>query len=104
MKLCRLTQWSASVVLLQETVTAHCAYVWLYVPAGHLIRPTNWYLYVPVCSGAMKPQLADIFELPVVVYFPPDATVIGPVDWAPSGKVMIMFTVPGNPEADTVQF
>src|SRR5437016_2937549 len=52
----------------------------------------------------MKPQLADMFELPVVVYVPPDATVIGPVDDAPSGKVMIMFTVDGSPQAETVQF
>jgi hypothetical protein len=36
--------WRASSVLFQETVTVHWAYIWLYVPAGHLILPTNWYL------------------------------------------------------------
>jgi hypothetical protein len=51
----------------------------------------------------MKPQLADIFELPVVVYVPPEATVIGPVPEAPLGKVVIMFTVDGSPQAETVQ-
>ena len=51
----------------------------------------------------MNPQLADMFEFPVVVYVPPGATVIGPVDWAPSGNVMIMFTVEGSPQAETVQ-
>ena len=58
---------------------------------------------MPVCSGAMKPQDADMFELPVVVIVPLEA-VIGPVDCPPLGKVMIMFTVEfGSPEAETVQ-
>src|SRR5215467_4565275 len=53
----------------------------------------------------MSPQVADMFELPVVVKVPSDETVMGPVNWPPSGKVMIMFTVElvGSPRAEVVQ-
>src|SRR5207248_9818820 len=51
----------------------------------------------------MKPHDDDMFELPVVVNVPPEATVIGPIDCAPLGKVMIMLTVDGSPQAETVQ-
>jgi hypothetical protein len=53
----------------------------------------------------MTPQLADIFDLPVVVYVPSEAPVMGPVDVPPSGNVILMFTVElvGSPHAETVQ-
>jgi hypothetical protein len=44
-----------------------------------------------------------MFEFPVVVYVPSGDTGMGPVDFPPSGNVMIMFTVDfGSPHADTV--
>src|SRR4051794_33504332 len=43
-----------------------------------------------------------MFELPVAVKLPPE-TRIGPVDFPPSGNVMIMFVPLGSPQAETVQ-